>query len=242
MLLVLISVRGWVDPRAIVRSEGLCQWKTPMTPSGFGPANFRFVAQHLNHCATAEDQCTFTKISGWFLLRMENVLHKICGENSNKHFMFHNFLFSKFLPFMRQWGKILYSRAGHRWQFGACGLHDGFLRLQTPAQNVILIAFPLQQCFHERASMLRYMSCRDTCHHAVFFVTKISRVCSAQQGLVVIEYLWNTHTTKRVKWPAPSIPAIIYLGLKQEDTPCIILVDVIQTLISPDGCSSDDAT
>ena len=39
----------WVDPRAIVR----WQWKIAMASSGVEPATFRFVAQHINHCATA---------------------------------------------------------------------------------------------------------------------------------------------------------------------------------------------
>jgi len=51
MLLVLISVRGWVDPSVILRSEGF--YVNEMTPSGIETATFGFGAQHLNHCATA---------------------------------------------------------------------------------------------------------------------------------------------------------------------------------------------
>ena len=54
------AVRAWVDPRVVVQSEGLCQWKILMTPAGIEPATFRFSAQHLNHCATAASIYIYT--------------------------------------------------------------------------------------------------------------------------------------------------------------------------------------
>jgi hypothetical protein len=48
IFLVLISIRDWVDPRAIVRMKGLGQFKNPMTSTGIETATFRLVAQRLN--------------------------------------------------------------------------------------------------------------------------------------------------------------------------------------------------
>jgi hypothetical protein len=46
--LVLISVRGWVDPRDMVWLEGIGQLRNPMTSSWIEPATFRLVAEYLN--------------------------------------------------------------------------------------------------------------------------------------------------------------------------------------------------
>ena len=56
--------------------------KNPLTPAGIEPATFRFVAQHLNHCATAVPTIlceTFfiLRRTGWNMI--ENVrLHVEC--------------------------------------------------------------------------------------------------------------------------------------------------------------------
>jgi hypothetical protein len=53
MFLVPIFTTGWVDPRAMVRSEGSISLKNPVTPPGIDTGAVRLVAQRLNRYATA---------------------------------------------------------------------------------------------------------------------------------------------------------------------------------------------
>jgi len=57
MFLVLIFTRGWVDSRAMVRSEGNMSLKNPVTPLGIDPGTVRLVAQRLNQYATPGPFC-----------------------------------------------------------------------------------------------------------------------------------------------------------------------------------------
>jgi hypothetical protein len=52
MFLVLFFIRGWIDPRAMVRSEGNMSLKNTVTPPGIDPGTVRLVAQRPNHYAT----------------------------------------------------------------------------------------------------------------------------------------------------------------------------------------------
>ena len=68
------------------------------------------------------------------------------------------FFFPKIVPFVIKCGKILYSGAGHRWQYGARALHAGYPKLQTYTHRI----------------------CNTYCFSTVTMVTRLDVACLVQ--------------------------------------------------------------
>ena len=94
-----------------------------------------------------------TNIRGSIILRKRTFSDKSSRENQNTCFMLNNY-FRQSCPLWDNEEKILYSRRGHKWQHGVCSISKA---INTHAQYVILVTFPLQKWLHERASMLRFI-------------------------------------------------------------------------------------
>ena len=82
--LVLISVRGWIDPRAIVRPKGSSQWKVlPMTPLRIEPVTFWLVLKCVNQrCHQVPSHCiAMTKNT----IKMERMWKSLCPNLRYQH-------------------------------------------------------------------------------------------------------------------------------------------------------------
>jgi hypothetical protein len=103
------------------------------------------------------DVFTFMTISRRILFRMRNVSDKSCSENQRTYFIFNNFFSENRAVYEKMWKK-----------HGTAGLAtvDNIIRricfacwitktTDTHSEYVILIAFPRQEWFRERASVLR---------------------------------------------------------------------------------------
>ena len=78
ILLVLISVRGWVDPRATVWSEEF--YVNEKSTDTSWDRTFQFVAQHLNHCATAVPDHSYM----YYQIKMAQLCSGLIGHTKHK--------------------------------------------------------------------------------------------------------------------------------------------------------------
>ena len=140
---------------------------------------------------------------------------------------------------MRKCGKILQSGADHKWQYGACALRAGYVRLQTNTHNMsYFIVFPLQQWSHERASKLRYtyfacivyvcISCRSfplmnikVSHNYLFprlYITKAYNT-GFRSNALCSGYLRRHRSTPSICSPiACQLAASVYKQIQREST------------------------
>jgi hypothetical protein len=117
------------------------------------------------------------KISRWILVRVRNAWNK-CRENQNTHFLFSNFFPENRAVYEIMWKNVVEPERPQTtmWRRVACWISKAKrshaharARASTHTQThtlslshtqthkyIIIIAFPLQQLFRERASMLRY--------------------------------------------------------------------------------------
>jgi hypothetical protein len=66
-------------------------------------------------------------------LEWEMFYTKSCRENQNTHFVFNNFFPYNSAVYEITWKNTVET---DRWQYGACGLHAWYLRLQTHTHNM----------------------------------------------------------------------------------------------------------
>jgi len=60
--------------------------KNPLTPAGIEPATFRFVAQHLNHCATAvPTRSSIIALAHWYNKRVKADGSSLYTKSYNLH-------------------------------------------------------------------------------------------------------------------------------------------------------------
>jgi hypothetical protein len=80
---VLISVRGWVEPRAIVRLEGLGKLKNPVTSSGLEIVAIRLITTALPRALSCMQICTkVTQDKGQWRAMVNMAIDFVVPQNS----------------------------------------------------------------------------------------------------------------------------------------------------------------
>ena len=146
-----------------------------------------------------EEQYTCLILSRWILLRMGNALHKSCRENQNTRFVFIMFFFFENCAVYEIILKNVVEPGRPQMTIRRTHITCWIPKAtNTHPKYVILIAFPLQQCLHERNT---YIVCLVICLcsfpsfvfslflHSSFFSQEIQNETKAQMdGRVDLVY------------------------------------------------------